>query len=185
MPDHPAFLQVRLDPTPRLGHLVLAQHRHRQPATGSGRLRGTYGTSTTSTSPGRAKLYTAARVNARARATAPELVARTSKSRAVTARCCAKNSYGPRSSTDSSASISRPPAAGAGLSTRTPGSGSRRLVSVPAATLPVGPPPARYQSRICRPAGGTAATVTAVAAASAGELAGRRRGVAGRGPGRR
>ena len=105
-------------------------------------------------------------MNARARATAPEPVARISKSRAVTARCWAKNSYGPRASTDSSDSSSRPPVAGSGLSTLTPGSGSRRLVSTPAATLPAGPPPQRYQSRTCRPAGGTAATVVAPAAPS-------------------
>src|SRR5262249_4133236 len=79
-------------------------------------------------------------VKARARA-APPATATRSKSAAVTASREACSSRGPRSRAFSTVSATRPPAAGPGLVTWTPATGSFRAVSTLACTFPSGPPP--------------------------------------------
>src|SRR5205814_9726237 len=64
----------------------------------------------------------------------------------------------PRTIALSSVSADRPPIAALGLVTLTPGIGSLRTVSVPAATLPSAPPPHQYQHRISRLSAGTGAS---------------------------
>ena len=115
------------------------------------------GTSSTSTVPGTAWAHSSARVNALARATAPEL--------AQGGELEVAGRDGPLDGVQllrpaararwRSVSVSRPPVAGAGLVTVTPGMRiAQDVVSVPAATLPATPPPWRYQTRISPPAAG-------------------------------
>ena len=119
---------------------------------------GTEGTTTSSTVPGVAYCHSAAWVNARPRAI-PGLRSATSwKSRAVTARFSEYSCCGPRISALSSVSAARPPVAASGLVTDRPLIGSFITVSVPAATLPLRPPPWRYDTRTRRPSLGTSAS---------------------------